>query len=536
VRHVAAALGLVLLVAVVYGASVGHEFVFDDHLLVVGNPVVRLPLAQAGDVFLWTGQGIAYRPLRMLSYVVDHHLAGGVDPATFHLSNLVYHGAAVLALYALAWLTIGSALGAFCAAAVLAVHPLGSEAVVYVSGRRDVLATLLVLLSLLCWCAVLRAPGIAGRSRGRGVRLGASGVLALGGMVLFAILALAAKENALVVPALAALLWLARPRGARRETTSPLLASIAVCAVALAAVGLWLYAGAHGPRFAEVAGRALAPQPALSLTVLGQYLWLAVWPSDLSADYRAQAFALPAAALDGRALVAGLGLLLVAISGASLLARGSVAGAGLLWFLVALLPVAQIVPYTEVIAEHNAYLALAGLGLAAGQGVAALSRRRRTLAAALAACAILALGARSWVRTQDWRDDVTLWTATLETRPGSVRAQYNLGIALLARGRLAEARAALERASQLAPDDRDVLLALATLTGRLGEYERAYELATRAVEQQRDAQSLTVLGWAQLSRGDAHVAISTFESAIAMGADLEARQGLARARSEGGRF
>jgi tetratricopeptide (TPR) repeat protein len=536
VRHVGAALGLVLLVAAVYGASVGHEFVFDDHLLVVGNPVVRLPLEQAGDVFLGAGEGIAYRPLRMVSYLVDHHLAGGLDPAAFHLSNLLYHAAAVLALYALAWVTIGSALGAFCAAALLAVHPLGSEAVAYVAGRRDVLSTLLVLLALLCWCGVLRAPRTATRRRGRSAGLGFGGWLAAAGMVLFAVLALAAKESAVVLPVLAALVWLAQPRTARRDPASPLLTAIAVCVVVLAGVGLWLYAGVLGSRFAAVAGQSLAPQPALSLTVLGQYLWLALWPAGLSADYRAYAFTLPTAALDARAVVAGIALLVVALAGTALLLRGAIAGAGLLWFLVALLPVAQIVPYTEVIAEHNAYLALAGLGLAVGQGVAVLARRRQRLALTLAACAILALGARAYVRTQDWRDDVTLWTATIASRPESVRAHYNLGIALLGQGRVLDARGALERAAGLAPDDSDVLVALARLSGRLGEYERAHELAARAVAERRDAQSLTVLGWAQLSRGEAHVAIETFESAIALGADVEARQGLARARSEGGRF
>ncbi len=535
-RHVGAALGLVALVAVVYGASVGHEFVFDDHLLVVGNPVVRLPPSEIARVLFGTDTGISYRPLRMLSYMVDHHLAGRLDPAAFHLSNLVYHAAAALALYALALVLLRSAFGAFCAAALLAVHPLGSEAVAYVAGRRDLLSTLLVLLALLCWCAVLRTSGGARRGRGRAPGLGLTGALGLAGMVLFGVLAMAAKESAIVLPVLAGLLWIAQPRDVRRSASSGIPWAIAVCAIALVGVALLLYAAQLGPRFATVAGRTLAPQPALSLVVLGRYLWLAVWPADLSADYRPFAFALPEAPLDGRSIVAGLALLVVIGSGVVLLARGAVAGAGLLWFVVALLPVAQIVPYAEVIAEHNAYLALAGLGLAAGHGAAVLARRRLRLAVALAALAVVALGARAFVRTQDWRDDVTLWTATLESRPRSIRAQYNLGIALLERGRLLEAQQALERAVTLAPDDRDALVALSQLSGRLGAYERAYELASRAVAARRDAQTLTVLGWAQLSRGDAHLAIETFESAIALGADLEARQGLARARSEGGRF
>src|SRR5262249_53218598 len=162
----------------------------------------------AHELLAGTAQGVAYRPLRVLSYMVDFHVAGRLDPRTFHLSNLVYHAATVLTLYALAWLTIGSLPGALSAAALFAVHPLGSEAVVYVAGRRDLLSTLFVLLALLCWCVLLRAPVAAtsgrGHARGRPSR-GRRG-LALAGMVLFTALAVAAKEMAIVVPALMLLL------------------------------------------------------------------------------------------------------------------------------------------------------------------------------------------------------------------------------------------------------------------------------------------------------------------------------------------
>src|SRR5690606_14289442 len=204
--------------AVTYGAALEHEFVFDDQALVVDNPVVRLPLSQAHELLLGTESGIVYRPLRMLSYMVDHHLAGGLDARAFHLSSLVYHALVTLTLYALGCLTIGSPLGAFFAAALFAVHPLGSEAVVYVAGRRDELVALFVLLALVCWCVLLRQPPpprFAPPER-RG-RLGVRGVVAIVGMVLFSALAVMAKESAIVVPVLAVLLWVARDEGAARR-------------------------------------------------------------------------------------------------------------------------------------------------------------------------------------------------------------------------------------------------------------------------------------------------------------------------------
>src|SRR5262249_3713931 len=148
-RHVVAAAALVALVVLVYGASAENQFVFDDQLLIVDNPMVQLPLAQAHELLAGTAQGVAYRPLRVLSYMVACDVACRLAPCACRLSNLVYHAAAVLTLYALAWLTIGSLPGALSAAALFAVHPLGSEAVVYVAGRRDLLSTLFVLLALL---------------------------------------------------------------------------------------------------------------------------------------------------------------------------------------------------------------------------------------------------------------------------------------------------------------------------------------------------------------------------------------------------
>jgi tetratricopeptide (TPR) repeat protein len=150
---------------------------------------------------------------------------------------------------------------------------------------------------------------------------------------------------------------------------------------------------------------------------------------------------------------------------------------------------------------------------------------------------LVAFAVRSHVRTMDWQNNRTLWEATVAIAPDSVRGQYNLGVALLVEGDLLASRAALERATALAPSDRDALLMLANVNGRLGEIQRAYELAARAVELQRDERALAVLGWAQLSRGQAEAAIALFEEAIARGGDTaDARRGLARARAGAGRF
>jgi len=536
-RHAAAAAALVGLIALVFGVSVGHEFVFDDTSLVVENELVRLPLSRAHELLVGNAGGISYRPLRIFSYIVDYRIAGGLDPAVFHASNLVYHALATLAVYALASLTVGSFRGALAAAALFAVHPLGSEAVVYVAGRRDLLCMLLVLLALLCWCHLLRgAPRVAVDGGAAGPRGAARRSALLLGMVLFTALAMAAKEMAVVLPVLAVLVAIPLRREAPghddgAQAWSALGASIA----ALLGAGVWLYGNVIAASLAKATDGALAPQPALSLRVLGRYLRLAFWPSDLLADYRAYAFALPEARLDGPAFVSAGVLALVLAGGAILLWRGSIAGAGLLWFLVALLPVAQIVPYGEVVSEHNAYLALVGLALAAGRAVTVASRVQPRVVAVAATTVVAVLGARSHVRALDWQNSLSLWRATVDAAPRSVRGQFNLGVALVAEGDLLGARTALERARELAPDDLDILLASATLAGRLGEPSTAEQLARRAIELGQDGRAYTALGWALVSQGRATAAVEAFEAAIALGDDgSDARRGLARARMRGG--
>ncbi len=536
-HRLAGAAVLLALIAAVYGATVGYGFVFDDRMLVIDNPLVREPPGRGLALPGSAAGGISYRPLRMLSYQVDHALAGGLAPGVFHASNLLYHLAAALALLGLARVTIGSEPGALAAAAIFAVHPLGSEAVAYVSGRRDLLCALFSLLALRAWWSFLSQGGeerpisSSGKAVGRMMRWRRPAALASSGAC--AALALAAKESAVVLPVLAALLLVlsirrSEPSAARAVHPVALTALLA----GVLATGLALYAD----RAAEVLrrmGGSLAPQPALSLAVTTTYLRLAVWPAALRADYRTGAFALPVAPFGAHAAVHAVALAGALSAGTVLLWRGAVAGLGLLWFLVCLLPVAQIVPYAEVVAEHNAYLALAGVALAGGDVVARSVRRwpRGALAAAVALIALLA--ARSALRAGDWRSDETLWKATLEVAPRSLRAHHNLGAALAASGRLLEARESFERAREIAPLDRDVMLGLAAVSGRLGDHARALQLAGQALEQARDAAGLTILGWAQLGSGDGAAARESFAEAVALGGrgdDLDRGLGLARRR------
>src|SRR6266702_751961 len=141
-------LGLLLLTLAVYGSSLRNGFVWDDHHIIVDNPSTR-DLSQLGHVLLAPDEfATYYRPLNRASYLVDYQLFG-MDPHGFHAVNLVLHLANVLLLYALTRRLSGATWPAVVAAALLAIHPLQSEPVNFVTARNNLLVLLFALATLL---------------------------------------------------------------------------------------------------------------------------------------------------------------------------------------------------------------------------------------------------------------------------------------------------------------------------------------------------------------------------------------------------
>ena len=176
----------VALAVIAYANSLDGPFTFDDrHEILTNQSIENLRLPRT--VLLEHG----LRPLTNLSYAVDYALWSGRNAFGFHVTNVVLHAANVVMLFLLArWLARGdgsdqtsASLTGFLAAALLAVHPVMTEAVSYVSSRSELLVTLMCLLTVYAF----RRSVVDGRRW-----------FALGSICL--LLALAAKETAAIIP------------------------------------------------------------------------------------------------------------------------------------------------------------------------------------------------------------------------------------------------------------------------------------------------------------------------------------------------
>lgn len=455
---------LILLIAVVavYANSLRNEFLFDDL-----ETIVRLQTAGGsgpfGQLVKLITRGVAYRPVRSASYAFDYALSG-LNPVGYHVGNIAYHALSALFVFLIAEIICGRGRIALFVALLFALHPIQTDAVTYLSGRRDVLSGLFVLAGFYTFL--------------RYRALGSNRFLGL--TVLLYLLAFFTKESGIVLPLLCFAYdlvsrmpltrptWALPPFGAiwtaarsafrdGRRLYLPLAAMAGglVVYVLFFVRGTWVRAYHGGSLWFTILTMA---------RVTLHYLSLLVAPVTLNADYSYNGFPVTTSWTDLRAWMAILILVALGSMILSCLRSRPVVAFGGMWFFLSLLPVSQIVPHHEMMAEHYLYVATAGYALALG-GLLKPWLEHQPAARALqvgSVVLLLLLGLRTVWRNRDWKDDVTLWSKTVQTAPQVARARNNLGVAYLRRGELTRSELELEAAVQIKPD-------LAIAHGNLGK-------------------------------------------------------------------
>ncbi|MCZ7584227.1 MAG: hypothetical protein M5R36_13310 [Deltaproteobacteria bacterium] len=204
--------------ALTYWNSLSGEFVWDDINLIVYDYQIR-DLSFLPDIFTRDFFGFQdnarkygyYRPVITISYMIDYAL-WGLNPTGYHLTNILTHlGAVVFLFFILLRLFRGRALAPFLASLLFAVHPIHTESVTWIAGRTDTVCGLFLFLSMglyMRW-----ADGFAAR---KGIAIdvpgvppadpaaGTSGALALWASIFIFLVAMLAKEMAIILPAVLA--------------------------------------------------------------------------------------------------------------------------------------------------------------------------------------------------------------------------------------------------------------------------------------------------------------------------------------------
>ena len=492
------ALLLLMACLAVYLNSLANELVWDDTVLIPQNNYIKqiknIPLFFSPEY--WNRMHPAsgqrqYRPMRTLTLAVDYFF-WKENPFGYHLTNLILHMINVMLVFLLSTMlvhrlsgppipgdTVAGPLPAdtmrylpLLTALFFAVHPVHTESVTFVKNRSELLASMFCLAALpfFIWYCTLTG--------GWARRLFATGCLAC-----FAA-ALLSKETALVLPGLMFLYMICFVPTGKRPSA---LAVIFICGSLIPAWFWFRQSCLVGT--APAAGMVDLPVWRHLLVIIktvGIYLGLLAFPVHLNAerllDMPESLFAPDV--LFSLAALSGIGVFMIRDRRSSpwlIFAVG--------WTFLTLIPAANIVFLkTRPLAEQRLYLPSLGFCLAlawlfAWLSVSAFSRAGRKGRTAVFSAGLLLVtvyGTGTINRNRDWRDPVTLFSKTAAASPESARIQYNLGVALVEKGRLASAIPCFKKAVALQPSHGQAHFNLAVALvkiDRKAEATRHFELA-----------------------------------------------------------
>lgn len=479
-------IGLVLgLTLVAYLGTLGFQFVNDDIDQIVNNPhvqswqfVPRFFTSHSWSHLSPEWGGVHYRPVLLLWFLINFKLFG-IDPFWWHLTTVIVHLAATLAVYLLAKRLVRDSLIAAIAAAVFGLHPIHIEAVAWVSGVSEPLLAVLLISAFLCYL------------KGRGQAAKPSRIRWLAASLLLYVLSLLTKETAVLLPLLAfAYEWTTRePESEPASFTKRVLPGIAAAVPYVAITVIYL-----SLRTAVLRGfgALLTPLPVSTIlftapSVLWFYVKLLVWPVGLSAFYDSQYVTAPGFS---NFVLPGLAVIGIAVALWLWTRSSKVVAFACVWLVLPILPVLNLSALMRNEIAHDRYLYLPSVGFSIFVALA-LARLKvgdaklfglpaSQFAATIIIIGLLGLGT-AWQHSF-WENEFLLFQRGVETAPSNVIAANNLGNIYLQNGMNERAADLFRRTLDRNPNSRTANWNLGLAMYELGRYDEARGLLSRAIE------------------------------------------------------
>ncbi len=415
-------IGLVSLI--LWGHTMQFELVWDDRYFIEENQSIR-SLSSIPDMFLTKDaqssfpEGfVLFRPLRTVHYCLLYLAGGGDSPKAwlYHLTNILWHAVAGMLLFSVLRIfmrrvqveTEDSILTGFALLGAIAfvVHPVGSEVVCWAKSLDDIMATVFTLASLRCLLLWRNSkyPLVA---------------------LLFFVLAVYSKVSALPF-VLVAFAVFSKFHGISISRSFRLSTGFLGVALIFLVHRHWIIG--HSSQTEPISGNYW--QTLLDmLPVVPEYFRLLFGAPPFLIDYTFMKGGY--SVLDLPVVVGFLLLGALALATRFLLkhpVRWPV-GVGILWVGLFLLPVSNVLPMMQYMAERFLYLPLLGAIMALTLVLFQISKRRQ--AACVFGLLLVVWSGLSWDRSWIWSDDVTLFGQSCLEGPRNDRMRKNAVAAIL---------------------------------------------------------------------------------------------------------
>lgn len=521
-RRLTGTAALVLLGILVLGQVIRFDFVlWDDQPYVVHHLRRVGPLSLDSVAWSFGNEENGWRtPIPYLSLISDLRLYG-LDPAGFHLTNLMIHLLTVVVLFDILLAMTRRFWPSWIASALFAVHPLHVEPVAWVTGRWELLCGMFWVLGMLGYQRFCHRPTL--------MRL----VPVMGAYIL----ALASKPMALTFPFALLLLdyWpLNRLSLTTRQGQPPqadehaptivgwqtaVREKLPLFGIMLTAVAISYVSKTAFLQSVTMQRFTWAEKIQGAVAAYAAYIADFVWPIGLSFYY-------PHAAIMGGFnpwRVLACALLLAGISAVVLvLSQRRALLVGWLWFLGTLVPAIGLVQVEHhARADRYMYIPLIGLLVMVCWGIPPLlapTRRRRVLLTGCGCGVVLVMSLLAWRQTSHWRDSEALFRYALQVDKRNFKAEHGMGSLAYARGEYALAERHFARARNIYHGTglHDYLLARTALSQ--GSLDKAMQAIQRSLVQRPDwAEAHRLAAEIHQARGDFRKASQAYHQMLRHG-------------------
>lgn len=467
---------------VIYGKALFNNFLWDDEDQIVNNPLIQhpknIPYFFTRSTFYTGGAasglaGLYYRPLMSIVFAINYSL-WGLNPFGFHLFDISLHIVnSILAFFLIKRLLDlhkyhFSKTVAFIGSLLFLVHPANVESVAYISATSEVLYTFFLLIGVNLSLSV-------GFNR-------KSSPLALSMLSLMLLFSLFSKESGIIAIPIILFLSLLYFRKKFLFLLIPSIISIGVYTLFR-----FVFAHLSGMQNSSVVPIAQASLLERLLTVpyeLFSYLRIIFFPKDLHISQQD----IIRNVADPHFYLSFIVVLLVfaGVSIAVIKVKSKLLVFFLLWFFMPLVLVLNIIPLDFTVEERWLYVPLigfiGGLSLFFSAIFTANNKLWKAVTVSIICIALVLFSLRTFVRTFDWADAVTLFGHDVVLSDFSAELHTNYGTALYKKGNLKESEKEYLKALELAPDNLWALNNLGSIYATEGNYEKAKPLYLKSIQ------------------------------------------------------